>query len=396
MARRYSKKDCLLMYDDESCSSNEDNSLLVSYVSFVDGMLKSEGLITHHQSRDSTPGQSIISELGREVESSQVVLLIVDKGFLKDSWKSFCKDVTIKKLIDESPRSPGSTRLIPILIDLEKNDIPMELRALKCIHIMNESDINDKEKWLALKRGLSYHIEEKSQPPASTEHNHQRTLEYPNTSADPSESRVNPEIDTILPIPNNVNTTSNSFSTGGNESRQSHESEPKTCMHGSSSSNTATPFREVLTSLRTLSLQSTDLEVDDTPSLHMQSPFLDTGRDSSHLFPIMDVSSSLNRNNALVNSSIQQNFSDGDVNQNLETPIEASGRDLLQGESLDTLTEPSIEPTTPSASGNSLGRPTVAVQPFTSNNTNDDNDQRRSVDTLNSSNTLPDDIDSLL
>lgn len=98
------KNDCLLIYDNESSSLQvgEDNSLLLSYVNFVDEKLTTQGLKTHHHSRDSTPGELLIKELEREVDSSQVVLLILDKGFLENSWSSFCKDVTIKKLIDES------------------------------------------------------------------------------------------------------------------------------------------------------------------------------------------------------------------------------------------------------------------------------------------------------
>lgn len=224
------KNDCLLIYDIESSSLQvgEDNSLLLSYVNFVDEKLTTHGLKTHHHSRDSTPGELLIKELEREVDSSQVVLLILDKGFLENSWSSFCKDVTIKKLIDESfpPGCPGSNRFIPILIKLKNSNIPFELKALKCLHIMNESDIKDGEKWIQLTRALSYHFKDQFPSAAAMQHNFQFTPEYPNTSAEPRESRVNTgSNDASFPNPNSVNTTSDSFSTGGIASRQSNENE---------------------------------------------------------------------------------------------------------------------------------------------------------------------------
>lgn len=427
MAGSNSKKyDCLLIYDHESSSSKvkEDRSFLESYVEFVDKMLKQNGLRTHHHSRDSTPGEILMKELEREVESSQVVLLILDKGFLDNSWMSFCKDVTIKNLIDEPslPGRPGVNRFIPILIKLKKPDIPFELKATICLQIMKESDIENEEMWIKLTRSLCYHFKDQFPPAASMQHSLQRTPKYRNASAEPSESRVDPgSNDTILPNPNTVDTTSDSFSTGRNASRQSNENETSEERYQEESLRTResetnqsiteisnevegatnvdiNESRALGTTFRTLSLPSTDLEVDAEKSVHTWSPFQVTERESSDTRPLMNpviTSNNLNRKNVLANSSIQEDATDRDVNQNLKASIAASGGNFRQRESLDPLAEPLRESTTSSASRSSLSRPTVAVQPYTSDNTSDDNDQRRSVETDNSSATLPDEIESL-
>lgn len=128
MAQSYSKEnDCLLIYNHEDSGfsdgrTREGNSLLLSYVNFVDRKLKSCKYRIYHHDRDSIPVRSVFNELERVIESSHVVLLIVDKGFLKHSWVSFLKDMTIKKLICDSkrPGRPGSNRFIPIFVNLEK------------------------------------------------------------------------------------------------------------------------------------------------------------------------------------------------------------------------------------------------------------------------------------
>lgn len=406
------KNDCLLIYDNESSSLQlgEDNSLLLSYVNFVDEKLTTQGLKTHHHSRDSTPGEPLIKELEREVDSSQVVLLILDKGFLENSWSSFCKDVTIKKLIDESfiPGCPGSNCFIPILIKLKNPDIPFELKALKCIHIMNESDIEDVEKWIQLTRALSYHFNDQFPSAAAMPHNFQFTPEYPNTSAEPRESRVNTgSNDASFPNPNSVNTTSDSFSTGSNASRQSNENETSEQRNQernfrTKESETNQSITEISneiegatnvemnesnaldTNFRTLSVQLADLEVDDQQSMPT-SPFQVTERESSDTCSLVSpviISNNLNQDTVLVNSSIQQDASDRDVNQNLEAAIAASGGDLRQRESLYTIAEPMSESTTSSACKRPLSRPTASVQPYKSHNTctsDDDDDDYYSI-----------------
>lgn len=235
MAQSNEKKyDCLLIYNAESFWSTsgigEDNSLLVNCVTFVDEMLTKHGLITHHHDRDSMAGRLLLRELTREVESSQVVLLILDKSFLENAWLNFCKHLTILKLIYESssPQCPGSNRLIPILINLAENDIPIEIKAFERIRVMNETDIKNESKWHKLKNALENHFKDKLNPPAYVQQNHQGFPETRDTLPIPSESRVNPfgngnsSRSTILPSPNSINPAIDSFSTGSYTSRQSN------------------------------------------------------------------------------------------------------------------------------------------------------------------------------
>lgn len=89
---------------------------------------------------------------------------------------------------------------------------------------MNESDIMDEEKWLKLNKALSDYFKNQSCLPVSMQHYLPRTPEYPNTSGEPSGSRVNPGSNdsssrsTLLPNKNSFTTTSDSFSTEGNAS----------------------------------------------------------------------------------------------------------------------------------------------------------------------------------
>lgn len=91
MARSNLKEyDVLLIYNHEDSSysdgdTREDSSLLFSYVDFVNRELNSCNYSIHHLDRDSIPGRSVFYELERVIESSQVILLILDKGFLKNS-----------------------------------------------------------------------------------------------------------------------------------------------------------------------------------------------------------------------------------------------------------------------------------------------------------------------
>lgn len=227
--------DCLLIYNDESYWSTrgigEDNSLLVSCVTFLDEMLSKHGLITHHHERDSIPGTHRLRELARVVESSQVVLLILDKFFLENSWMNFCKDMTLVKLIDESPfpACPGSNRLIPILINLAENDIPIEIKAFERIHVMNESDMKNERKWLRLKNALERQFKDNLNPSAPMQQNQQRFPENLDTLAVPSESRFNNVGNytssrfTVLPSPNSISTALDSFCTESHACRQSNE-----------------------------------------------------------------------------------------------------------------------------------------------------------------------------
>lgn len=460
MAESNSKEyDCLLIYNDESYqptrNMGEDNSLFVSCVTFVDEMLKNHGLITHHHDRDSIPGTHRLRELARVVESSQVVLLILDKYFLENSWMNFCKDMTLVKLIDESPSPacPGSNRLIPILINVAENDIPIEIKAFERIHVMNESDMKNERKWLRLKNAIERHFRDKLNPSAPMQHNNRRFPETPDTLTVPSDSRFNPVGNdtssraTVLPFPNSINTSLDSFYTGSLPSQQSNDNisslqqhqerksrtppttsttssvgMQETSMHGSSLSNYEPSVTEPITTLR-----STDLEIDARQSMqpveaaavqistgHFQDhtssrsskcSVSDSGIEQSSGIqitetvsfdhcPVMDhetIPSSLNQSYALVSSSIQE---DAIVNQNLEASLEAHGGGLGQQESLDTLAAP-LNESPSSTSRRSLNRPIVAVQPYISENTNSDNDRPTSMETMYFSNTLPDNIDSL-
>lgn len=167
MARRTLKGrkeyDCLLIYNDEdpSCSdggTKEDSSLLLRFVNFVERKLNSCEYRIHHLDRDSIPGRSVFSELERVIESSQVILLILDKGFLRNSWKCFSQEAAIKNLIDTStdPKCTTSNRLIPIFICLEKTEIPPGLKTLTPIEIIEESDIT--EKWKNLEIAIDWHF----------------------------------------------------------------------------------------------------------------------------------------------------------------------------------------------------------------------------------------------
>lgn len=232
MAESNSKEyDCLLIYNEESYhmyqptrNMREDNSLFVSCVTFVDEMLKHHGLITHHHDRDSIPGALRLRELVRVVESSQVVLLILDKYFLKNSWMNFCKDMTLVKLIGESPSPacPGSNRLIPILINLAENDIPIEIKAFEHIHVMNESDMKNERKWLRLKNALERHFRDKLIPSAPMQHNNWRFQETPDTLTVPSDSRFNPVGNDTSSRATSISTSLDSFYTGSLSSQQSN------------------------------------------------------------------------------------------------------------------------------------------------------------------------------
>lgn len=228
MARsNFKEYDFLLIYNHEGSSysdgdTREDSSLLLKYVDFIDRELKSCKYSIHHLDRDSIPGRSVFYELDRVIESSQVILLILDKGFLKNSWKCFSQEAAIKNLIDAStdPKCTTSNRLIPIFICLEKNEIPSALKTLTPIEIMGESDITDK--WRNLKKAIDCHIKEGRIPRGIVAKNSkysQLTPEY--ASAVSKEPRSNPisngpsSRSAILPNQNTVN-TQDSLSTGSN------------------------------------------------------------------------------------------------------------------------------------------------------------------------------------
>lgn len=191
--------DCLLIYnhDDSSFSDGgRTSSLLFRYVNFVDRKLNSCEYSIHHLDRDSTPGSSVFNELERVIESSQVILLILDKGFLRNSWKCYSRDAAIKNLIDTStdPKSTTSNRLIPVLIHLEKNEIPFALKTLTAIEIMEESDID--KNWKKLKKAIDSHLGPERIPRSTVARNPQ----YPQLTPEPQyapavskEPRVNPK-----------------------------------------------------------------------------------------------------------------------------------------------------------------------------------------------------------
>lgn len=216
MARR-DLYDCLLIYNHEDSSfsdggTREDSSLLFSYVDFVDRKLNLCKYRIHHLDRDSIPGRSVFYELERVIESSQVILLILDKGFLKNSWKCFSQEAAIKNLIDTStdPKCTTSNSLIPVLIHLEKNEIPSALKTLTPIEIMEESDID--KKWKNLKKAIDWHFEQERIPRNIVAKNPQLTPEPQYAPAVSKEPRVNPKSNgpscrsAILPNQNTVNT----------------------------------------------------------------------------------------------------------------------------------------------------------------------------------------------
>lgn len=151
-------------------------------------------------------------ELERVIESSQVILLILDKGFLKNSWKCFSQEAAIKNLIDTStdPKCTTSNRLIPVLIHLEKNEIPSALKTLTPIEIMEESDID--KKWKNLKIAIDSHFGQERIPRNIVAKNPQLTPEPQYAPAVSKEPRVNPKSNgpscrsAILPNQNTVNT----------------------------------------------------------------------------------------------------------------------------------------------------------------------------------------------
>lgn len=217
MARRDLDYDCLLIYNHEDSSfsdggTREDSSLLFRYVDFVDRKLNSCEYSIHHLDRDSIPGRSVFYELERFIESSQVILLILDKGFLRNSWKCFSQEAAIKNLIDTStdPKCTTSNRLIPVLIHLEKNEIPSALKTLTPIEIMEESDID--KKWKNLKIAIDSHFGQERIPRNIVAKNLQLTPEPQYAPAVSKEPRVNPKSNgpssrsAILPNQNTVNT----------------------------------------------------------------------------------------------------------------------------------------------------------------------------------------------
>lgn len=370
--------DCLLIYNVESFGTGGDNSLFVSCVTFVDEMLKNHGLITFHHDRDSLAGTSIVRELARVVETSQVVLLILDRYFLENSWMNFCKEVTLVHLIDESssPTCPGSNRLIPIIINLAENDIPIEIKAFARIHVMNESDIKNERKWLKLKRALESHFKDKLHPPAPMQQNHQIYPETQDILAVPSETRFSP-------VGNGKHRHQERHSRTREHGNQPITQTPSSSgMQGTTNINIKTKmFEPSLLNLEPLvtepetTFRSTDLEIDGQQSMQpVEATAVQRSTGHSH-----DHISSRSSTFTVSDSGIEQS---------------THGGGLRQQESLDTLAA-SLNESTFSTSRRSLNRPIVAVQPYTSENTNADNDQRTSVETMYFSNTLPDNIDSL-
>lgn len=222
MARSTLKEyDCLLIYNDEDSSfsdggrTREDSSLLFRYVDFVDRKLNSCEYSIHHLDRDSIPGRSVIYELERFIEYSQVILLILDKGFLRNSWKCFSQEAAFKNLIDTStdPKCTTSNRLIPVLIHLEKNEIPFALKTSTAIEIMEESDID--KNWKNLKKAIDPHLGPQRIPRSTVARNPQYSQLTPEPQYAPAvskEPRVNPKSNgpscrsAILPNQNTVNT----------------------------------------------------------------------------------------------------------------------------------------------------------------------------------------------
>lgn len=217
MARR-DLYDCLLIYNHEDSSfsdggrTSEGSSLLFRYVDFVDRKLNSCEYSIHHLDRDSIPGRNVFNELERVIESTQVILLILDEGFLRNSWKCFSQDAAIKNLIDTStdPKCTTSNRLIPVLIHLEKNEIPFALKTLTAIEIMKESDID--KNWKNLKKAIDPNFGPERSTVARNPQYSQLTPEPQYASAVSEEPRVNPKSNVpscrsaILPNQNTVNT----------------------------------------------------------------------------------------------------------------------------------------------------------------------------------------------
>lgn len=319
--------DCLLIYDHEESSfshrdTREDNSLLSSYVNFVDHQLKSCNYKIHHLDRDSIPGRSVFYELERVIESSKVILLILDKGFFKNSWKCFSQEAAIKNLIDAStdPKCTTSNRLIPIFIRLNKNEIPPALKTLTPIEIMGESDII--QKWNNLKIAIGCHFGQETlsrsieaeNPLASLQNYPQGTSVPQYASAVSREPRVNPinngpsSRSAIIPIPITVNTP-DSASTGEriyhrpDRTRESENNQPitqissetqgrkETSINGSTLLNQEPLEGEHVTIPR--ALQSSDVETDAPYSLNpREAEILQVKNISSTVSPTSSVSDS--------------------------------------------------------------------------------------------------------
>ncbi|XP_077087060.1 toll/interleukin-1 receptor domain-containing adapter protein [Siphateles boraxobius] len=118
-------------YDVCLCHTEEDTDLAQSLACFLEDPCK--GLRCFLQDRDCPLGGAVSTEILQAVRDSHCWVLLLTPHFLKDEWCLY----QMHQVLSEGPMSQ---RIIPVVINMPRSQIPLELRFLFTVdlNVMNK------------------------------------------------------------------------------------------------------------------------------------------------------------------------------------------------------------------------------------------------------------------
>lgn len=135
-------------YDVCICHAEDDVIYVQDLVAYLE--LRPHSLRCFLQLRDLVPGGAICTELCQAVRQSHCWVLVISPAFIKDPWCGY----QMQQALSESPKANG--RVIPVRMQLERKDYPLELRFMFGIDVGKEKENG----FQRIKRAILYNLEE--------------------------------------------------------------------------------------------------------------------------------------------------------------------------------------------------------------------------------------------
>ncbi|KAL3891905.1 hypothetical protein ACJMK2_004147 [Sinanodonta woodiana] len=109
--------------------ATDEQKLSLKFVEFLVDKLSSGGYTKYYYHEEhSIPGRDVFRELCRVIKESEWTVVVVTKEFSANGWVQYCRNTTLKKLIDE--RKEDS--LIPIALGIDS--IPEDMGAKEWLY----------------------------------------------------------------------------------------------------------------------------------------------------------------------------------------------------------------------------------------------------------------------
>nr|KAG5700934.1 hypothetical protein BaRGS_034219 [Batillaria attramentaria] len=140
-------------------SRTADTELSLSWTKRAVEWLQLMGLVnSYYHDRDCAAGQGLVQELTRVLEGSEVTVLVLSPGFVRDCWPRYSLLTCFKSLLNNSKTSSTSSgrssrRVMPVALGLDAKDLPPGLNPGDVMFFKQDWQEDD-EAWSRLRASM--------------------------------------------------------------------------------------------------------------------------------------------------------------------------------------------------------------------------------------------------